>query len=108
METGEVLDASILIEGKHGLTTVYGVIEHPPAIHNCLVLWPEKADYDRALDLAWKLRLRGTPVGCTDLLIAAMCLNRDLTLVTKDKDFQQIQAIAPELKISIRASSRYF
>lgn len=101
METGEVLDASVLIEGKHGLTTVYGVIEHPPAIYNCAVLWPEKVDYDRALDLAWKLRLQGTPVGCTDLLIAAMCLNRDLTVVTKDKDFQQIQKVEQELKVRL-------
>lgn len=101
MEESELLDTSILITGKSGLTSVFSVIEHPPCLYHCTVLWPLKEDYDRALDLAWKLRLQGTPLGCTDLLIASMCLNRGLTLVTKDHGFKYVQQVERELKLKV-------
>lgn len=101
MEESEVLDTNLLIEGKRGLTTVLNVIEHPPAINHCQVLWPDRDDYERALDLAWKLRLQGTPVGCTDILVSSICLNRNLTLITKDNDFKYVKGVEKEFKVRV-------
>lgn len=88
---GAVLDTTLLIDGKRGVTTVFSIIEFPPAIEECTVLWPRQQDYLRAIDLAVKLRLKGKPIGCTDIIIASMCLNRNLRLATKDRDFHAVQ-----------------
>lgn len=96
MEKNEVLDASVLIVGASGLTTIFGVIEHPPAIDRCLVLFPEKADFYRGFELAQKLRLNGTPIGCVDIMVAGMCLNRDFRLLTKDSDFNHVKEVEKE------------
>ena len=101
MEEIEVLDTNLLIEGKSGLTTVFNLLEYPPAIYHGDFLWPERIDYERALLLASKLRLQGTPVGCTDMLIASMCLVRNFTLITRDHDFQHIKKIETEFKLKI-------
>jgi predicted nucleic acid-binding protein len=46
------------------------------------------------------LRERGKPKPFSDLLIAAICINRDEELVTKDKDFRDI-AETSNLKINL-------
>ena len=101
MEKSEVLDASVLIEGASGLTTVFGIIEHPPAIRRCLVLFPDKNDFDRALEIARKLRAKGTPIGATDIVIASMCLNRNVRLVTKDSHFRYVKEVEKTLDLKI-------
>lgn len=101
MEESTVLDTSLLIEGERGRTTVFSVIEFPPALPECTILWPRPEDYDRALAIALKLRKQGTPLGCTDILIASMCVVRHLTLLTKDKDFQAIHAVEPAFQCKI-------
>jgi hypothetical protein len=98
---GKVLDTSLLIEGKRGLTPVFCVIEHPPALEQCIILWPDQFDYSRAVDLACKLRAKGTPIGCTDILIASMCMNRNMTLYTKDNDFKAVKAVEASFKVKI-------
>lgn len=101
MEKNEVLDASLLIEGQSGLTTVFSVIEYPPSIETCIALLPLKADYDKALDIAWKLRLRGKPIGTVDIIIASICINRNLKLITKDKDFEFIKEVEKGFEVKI-------
>ena len=98
---GEVLDASIIIEGYSGLTTIFGVIEHPPALGYCKVLWPEKEDFYLALDLISRLRLIGRPVGAVDVIVASMCINRDMKLVTKDNDFEQVKKVEKSFEVDI-------
>ena len=93
MEKSQVLDTSVLIEHVVGLTTVFGIIEYPPAIESCTVLLPEKEDYEKAIEVASQLRLKGTPVGCVDIVIASMCINRNLKLLTKDKDYKYIKEV---------------
>ncbi|HLC63027.1 MAG TPA: PIN domain-containing protein [Candidatus Nanoarchaeia archaeon] len=93
MEKIQVLDTSLLIEHAEGLTTVFSIIEYPPAIKSCTIIMPEKEDFAKAIELASQLRLKGTPIGCTDIIIASMCINRKLKLLTKDKDYKYIKEI---------------
>ena len=100
-EQGQVLDANRLIEGKRGITTVIAAIEHPPAAANCILLWPEHTDFALALEIAWKLRFAGTPIGSSDIIIACICINREMELVTSDKDFLKIQAIEENFRLTL-------
>ena len=90
------------MEGKFGLTTIFSIIEYPPAIKYCEILKPNNQDFKKALDIAWRLRKIGKAVGAIDILIASMCINRDLELWTKDKDFKLIKLVEPRLKLKIR------
>jgi len=42
---------------------------------------------------------RGTPVPAVDAVMAAVALNRNFTIVTRDKHFNFIQKAYPRLKI---------
>jgi len=44
---------------------------------------------------------RGYPLPAVDILIAAVALNRDFVVVTKDKHFLLIKEMYPDLKIEI-------
>jgi predicted nucleic acid-binding protein len=63
-------------------------------------IYPTREDMDLAVKLQLKLRERGKPKPFSDLLIAAICINRDEELVTKDKDFRDI-AETSNLKIKL-------
>ncbi|MFA4886863.1 MAG: DUF5615 family PIN-like protein [Candidatus Nanoarchaeia archaeon] len=100
MEAKEILDTSIAIGRKEGAISIFTIIEHPPSGRkNFEIIIPEGMDYTKAIEIAWELREKGTPGGAIDILIAAMCLNRKCAVVTKDKDFEDIQAVYPELEI---------
>lgn len=101
MEESELLDTNILINGKYGLTTILNIIEHPIAIEKCEIIWPDKIDFNLAIDLALRLRLAGTPLGCVDILISSICINRDLILKTKDQGFRYIKNIEDKFKVRI-------
>ena len=101
MEESKVLDASALIAKEVGLTTIFGIIEFPPASKNCDVLFPEDEDFDTAVEISWELRKIGKPVGTVDILVASMCINRNMELLTKNKDFEIIKSIEPEFKFKI-------
>ena len=64
------------------------------------VIYPTREDMDLAVKLQLELRERGKPKPFSDLLIAAICINRDEELVTKDKDFRDI-AETSNLKIKL-------
>ena len=49
---------------------------------------------DLAIELQMKLRAKGKPKPFSDLLIAAICINRDEELVTKDTDFEDIAEVS--------------
>ena len=100
-QKSEILDASVVIEGHSGLTTIFGIIEYPPALGNCTVLWPEKEDFYLALDTASRLRLIGKPIGAIDIMVASMCINRNMKLITKDNDFVKIKEVEKSFKAEI-------
>lgn len=58
-------------------------------------------DQLRASSLQEKLRVLGKPMGASDLLIAAVCLNKDEELVTLDEDFLVIKEIEPSFRVII-------
>ncbi|MEK6963854.1 MAG: PIN domain-containing protein [Nanoarchaeota archaeon] len=100
METNEILDTSVAIDRKEGVVTIFTFIEHTPSSKKGFEAEiPRYSDYQRAIRLAEQLRAKGTPVGAMDIIIAAMCLNRSATVVTKDKDFDVIKKVVPELKV---------
>ncbi len=102
MEEIEIIDASLLIEKKSGFTTIFSIIEYPPAVKDCNILFPDEDDYKKALDISWKLREVGKPVGAIDILIASMCINRTIKIVTKDRDFESIKFVEPKFKLEIK------
>ena len=101
MVKSEVLDASVLIAKRFGLTTIFNAIEYPPAFEKCTIIWPKKIDFERALDIGIKLRKAGRTVPAIDLLTASMCINRNLTLITKDSDYKNIKFVEPKFKFRL-------
>jgi len=100
METSELLDTSIALDSKEGIITIFTLIEHPPCSEKFFdIIFPETKDYVMAVEIARKLRKKGTPVGAIDMLIAAMAVNRSLAVRSNDRDFKHIQRIMPELKL---------
>ena len=80
---------------------MFSAIEYPTAAGNCEILYPDVKDYELALHLATKLRAIGRSTEAIDILNAAMCLNRDFELVTKDKDYEQISKVRPDFKLKL-------
>lgn len=90
------------MEGKFGFTTVFSIIEFPPASKYCDILKPNNNDYKKSLDIAWRLRKIGKPIGAIDMIIASMCINRNLQLLTKDRDFEVIKQLEPKFKLKVK------
>jgi len=97
----DVLDTNLLIEGKRGLTTIFNVIEYPPATGECRILFPQKEDYFKALEIMVKLREIGKPSPAMDVIIAAMCIRRGLKLITKDMHFSSIKEVEPDFIVKL-------
>ena len=55
----------------------------------------------KAIEIAEKLRNIGKPIGAIDMLIASMCLNRSVKLITKDKDFKAVKEIFSNFELEI-------
>ena len=102
MEESKILDASLLIEKETGTTTIFGIIEYPPASGYCDILFPDESDFEKAVDIAWKLRKIGKPIGAVDIIVASMCTNRNAKLITKDRDFEVIKSVEPEFVMEIK------
>jgi len=45
--------------------------------------------------------VKGRTVNTMDILISAQAIRRDLTVITKDKDFKTIRKSKPELKLHL-------
>jgi PIN domain len=104
-----IIDTSLLIdrmrEGKKidENVSMISVIEHPMlmayARFSGRVLYPELEDLERALELQRKLVERGKMKSSSDLIIAATCINYGETLLTADKDFEDISKVS-DLKVA--------
>ncbi len=55
----------------------------------------------KAIEIAEKLRNIGKPIGAIDMLIASMCLNRSVKLITKDKDFKSVKEIFNNFELEL-------
>ncbi len=64
------------------------------------VVYPTRSDLDLAVELQLKLKNKGRLKPFSDLLIAAMCINRNEELVTRDTNFNEIAEIS-KLKVRI-------
>ena len=87
----------------HGNTTILNIIEFPKALlmKNLVVIYPNPDDLNLALKISKDLMKRGTPVDCVNIILAAIALNRDLIVVTKDRDFEFIKKVRPRLKVKV-------
>ncbi len=106
---GEALyDTSALIEayrqGKvpKGCTTILNLVEFPKAMDfNLKVLYPSKSDYNLALEISLELLKIGKPLPAVDVIIAAVALNNNLSLVTKDRHFDSIRDVRRDFKLIV-------
>jgi tRNA(fMet)-specific endonuclease VapC len=86
-----------------GFTTVFNVIEFPKALEfeQLAVVYPNLDDYQESIEITIMLLQRGTPLPAIDILVAAMCIRRELTLCTKDNHFTAIKAVRKNLKLEL-------
>ena len=48
----------------------------------------------------------GKPIPAIDVLMAAVCLNRKLTLVTRDRHFKYVKSVRNELSLEVAAGTK--
>ncbi|MBI2144826.1 PIN domain-containing protein [Candidatus Woesearchaeota archaeon] len=101
-KTTQILDTSIIPEKEHGITTLFSIIEYPPALETCQIVLPDSNDFTKTIDISKKLRKIGKPIGTVDILIASTCINKGFELVTKDSDYENVKAVEPEFRLKIR------
>ncbi len=102
-------DTNVLIdlvkEGKsprEGYTTTLNLVEYPRAVSLDLsVLIPSPREYVLAVELSKKLVKAGTPVPAVDVVIAAVAISRNMTIVTRDRHFSWVKEIAPGLQLEL-------
>ena len=99
-------DTNVLIEAVksrkklEGYTTVLNVVEFPRALElNLTVITPSLEDYLLAIKISQAMVKKGTPVPAIDAIVAAVAMNRELTLVTNDKHFEWIKEEFEGLKL---------
>jgi len=56
---------------------------------------PQRDDHAAAADLRNDCRRRGVQVGTIDALLARLCIRYELVMLSTDKDFEHLAAIAP-------------
>lgn len=105
-----VLDTNVLIERinkkqeiKENITEIT-VFEYPPILKYTMfrgwIYYLRRQDLNLALNIQIKLRKVGAQKSIPDIFIAAICINRNEELITKDKDFSDIAKFS-ELKVRI-------
>ncbi|AEH25460.1 type II toxin-antitoxin system VapC family toxin [Pyrococcus yayanosii] len=105
----KLYDTNVLIEAKkkgklllEGCTTVINLVEYPKgALLGLKVLYPSKKEYKLAFRISEELMKRGTPIPRVDIIVAAVAIRRGLVLVTKDRHFEYIKEVVPELKLEL-------
>ena len=102
-----VLDTSVLIDKIRKNEEIYeniteiSVLEYPPILkYRKFYGYIKRSDLNLALKIQIKLRKIGNPKPIPDVLIAAICINRNKELITKDKDFLDIAKVS-NLKVRI-------
>jgi tRNA(fMet)-specific endonuclease VapC len=86
-----------------GFTTILNIIEFPKALDlkGLAVIYPTLDDYDESLKISAALLRKGCPLPAVDILIAAVCIRRDLTLRTMDKHFANIKSVKNDFKLEL-------
>lgn len=88
--TGLVLQE--LLQGFLGPKAHKQIIEHFSALP---LLVPDRDDHVHAADIRNKCRRKGIQAGTIDALLAQLCVRHGLTMLTTDKDFQNIGSVIP-------------
>ena len=60
------------------------------AKQNAEILYATRATIDHYARIAVQLKKAGTPIPTNDIWIAALCLEHDLTLLTRDRHFDHL------------------
>jgi predicted nucleic acid-binding protein len=89
VSTGIVLQE--LLQGFSGPKAVASIIERFSAIPFVI---PDRADHISAAELRNTCRRNGVQVGTIDALLAQLCIRHDLTMLSTDKDFSNIEKLA--------------
>ncbi len=101
IDTNVVIDRVRLRKTINEDITVVTFIEYPRIIYYKYfyggIIFPVKQDFITAHKLQLELLKIGKPQAFSDLLIAAMVINRDEELVTRDYDFKYISGAAMRL-----------
>lgn len=66
-----------------------------------MVIFPSREDYNLALEMSTKLLKIGKPLPAIDVINAAIAINNNLKLITKDKHFLVMKEIKKEFNVSI-------
>ena len=102
MGENEVLDTSVLIEGKNGRATIFSAVEYPKAVQPSNdFMFPTSKDFLLSIEIATGLLRKGKPLPAVDVVIASMCLNRNTALRTRDAHFRVIQELYPGLELRL-------
>jgi predicted nucleic acid-binding protein len=65
------------------------------------VIYPTLDDYNESLKISAALLRKGIPLSAGDILIAAICISRNLTLRTLDKHFTNIKSVRNTFKLEL-------
>ena len=99
-DTNVIINAIKSSKKPKGYTTILNIVEFPRGSElDLIVLTPSLDDYLLAIEISQTMVERGTPVPAVDAVMAAVALNRNFTIVTRDKHFNFIQKVYPKLKI---------
>lgn len=88
--TGLVLQE--ILQGFHGPRNRDSILDRFAALP---LLVPNRHDHVRAAELRNTCRRQGIQVGTIDALLAQLCIRHHLTLLTTDRDFEQIAGVEP-------------
>ena len=86
-----------------GFTTIFNIIEFPKSLEffkKLKVVYPSNQDYHSAIILSQALYKIGKPIPPFDILIAAICHNLKLTLITSDKHYSLVKEIWSDFQLS--------
>jgi predicted nucleic acid-binding protein len=98
----QVVDTSLLLERQVGDTTIFCVIEYPRSVKFVEnIIHPNGKDFAKSIEIATKLLKIGKPVGAIDILNSAICINRNLNFITRDRDYENIKIVEPEFKLKL-------
>lgn len=110
METS-LYDTNILVDRMRegatsiqGFTTILNLIEFPKAVTltGLDIILPGKDDYDKGFELSLLLLEAGTPIPGIDIILAAVAINRDLVLQTRDHHFEYVRKINRAFRVRIK------
>ncbi len=86
-----------------GYTTIFNIIEFPKSLEyfkKLKIIYPSNQDYEYAIILSQALYKIGKPIPPYDIIIAAICYNLKLTLVTSDKHYSIVKEIWNDFQFS--------